>query len=174
MVPFQLLNSARATGACIIQLVPRVLIVKALLSVVLVLAFSTHAANAKMSPTQMSCLLGDVLGQNRADDVRQTLTPMTPSWPDENRDAAIEQLEGLLQAPSFAGANVYLVGKLGEDLEAHLLVMRLARGEVAGALLRYEWAPDGFILTGMDFKSDINKLIEINFLQQPELLSCPS
>lgn len=144
-------------------------------SVIFTLAVATAGpAMAQMSATEMSCRLSSLVAENRSADVGATIRPITPSWTESSRDAAIRQLEEVLRTPTFAGGTVYRIARLGEDLEEHLLVFRLIKGEVAGARVLYEWAPDGPVLTGMDFKSDISLLMQQPFLQEPEIVDCAS
>lgn len=100
------------------------------------------------------------------------MTEFADRWTDANRIGAIESLTSMVTPEPFAGGAVYRIAKFGEDLEEHLIVLRLATGEVAGMRLLYEWTPDGLKLTTMDFKRRFPDMIATQILMPPEPIDC--
>jgi len=125
------------------------------------------------NPTDTSCRLLEIIGQNQATEIRNAMNSYAKNWNAPSRNAVISRLENLLAEPVFAGGSVYRVGKLGDDFEEHLLVLRLTKGEVSGARLLYEWTPDGIALTKLEVKGNLAEITENGFLQAPEILECP-
>lgn len=107
---------------------------------------------AAATALEQSCRMLSVIGGNAADEVASVFAEVLARWPEQNRVGATQQMEQMLGQLSYAGGNVYEIGRFGEDVVDHLLVLRRAEGETAGLLLRYEWTPDGMALTKMDYK----------------------
>lgn len=125
------------------------------------------------SPSEDSCDILDLIGQNRSPgEVREVMAPKTATWSRGNREALIERLEALLLETTFNGGAVYSAGKLGDNFEEHLVILRLNEGEIAGARLSYEWTPSGLSLTNLEVKSDLKELLAQAFLQEPEEIRC--
>ena len=122
---------------------------------------------------EQSCQMLAVLGGNQVEEVAPTLGRLAGRWPEQNITGATEQLTQMLGQIAFAGGNVYELGRLGDDLVEHLIVLRLAEGETAGMQLSYEWTPEGLALTRMDFKLNYTTELglEIPIGAAPE--SCP-
>lgn len=131
------------------------------------------ATAAAADPVASTCRFLDVVSGNKVDEVDALMADLGSRWVDSSRAGAIESLTTLLTQSKFAGGNVYRIAQLGEDLEEHLVVLRLERGEVAGARLLYEWTPDGLALTTMEFKRKFSEMIASQFAQQPEPVACP-
>lgn len=129
-------------------------------------------AYGQPSPSEDSCEILDLIGQNRSGEVREVILPKTDTWSPASREALIVRLEELLLETRFNGGAVYSAGKLGNNFEEHLLILRLAAGEIAGARLSYEWTPSGLSLTNLVFKSDLTELMAQPFLQDPEEIRC--
>lgn len=129
-------------------------------------------AFGQTSPTEVSCEILDLIGQNRSGKVQEVLVAKTASWNPASRDGLVERLEALLLETSFSGGTLYGAGKLGNDFEEHLLLLRLAKGEIAGARLSYEWTPVGLTLTNLEFKSDLHELMAQPFLSAPVAIRC--
>lgn len=102
--------------------------------------------------SEKSCAVLDVIGADRADGLAPLFADLGAHWPKENREGLVSRLTELLGALDFAGGNVYLLNKLGDDLEEHLVLLRLSDGEVAGMRLRYEWTPEGMKLVKVNFE----------------------
>ena len=133
---------------------------------------ATTAAQADTA-TDQSCRLLGVLGGNRTGDIAPALADIAARWPEPNRAAAVERMTGLLGQIAFAGGNVYEIGRLGEDLVEHLVVLRLADGETAGMRLSYEWTPEGLSLTTLDLKLDYMTELGLTIPVRAEPLACP-
>lgn len=136
-------------------------------------ALAIWPALVSAEPIEQSCRLLDVMANNQADEVETLMTEVAARWPALNRVAAIERLQELLATAPFVDGSVYRTARLGEDLEEHLVVLRLAAGELAGARLLYEWTPTGPALTVFDFKQEFPELITGQLLPQSEPLACP-
>ncbi|MBB5519536.1 hypothetical protein [Amphiplicatus metriothermophilus] len=109
-------------------------------------------SSAASTPLAKSCAVLDVIGTDRTDGLAPLFADLGAHWPKENREGLINRLTELLGALDFAGGNVYLLNKFGDDLEEHLVLLRLAGGEVAGMRLRYEWTPAGMKLVTVNFE----------------------
>ena len=118
------------------------------------IAVATAGAARADTAVEQSCRLLAVLGGNQAEQVAPTLADLAARWVEENRVGVSQRLSGMLAEVSFAGGNVYQLGRLGDDLVEHLVVLRLEDGETAGLQLVYEWTPDGLALTRLNFKLD--------------------
>ncbi|GAB4519493.1 MAG: hypothetical protein Kow00133_05270 [Amphiplicatus sp.] len=115
---------------------------------------SAGAANssAAATPLAKSCAMLNVIGADRTDGLAPLFAELGAHWPKKNREDLVDRLTELLGALDFAGGNVYLLNKFSDDLEEHLLLLRLAGGEVAGMRLRYEWTPEGMKLIKVNFE----------------------
>lgn len=114
---------------------------------------------AAADPVGDSCALLSVLGGNDTAGVDGLVDQISTLWPQENRDTAKQQFGALAGGNSFDGGNLYRLSKLGDDLEDHLVVLRLKTGELSGVWLRYEWTADGLGLVTLDIKRRITDLI---------------
>lgn len=130
------------------------------------------AAPVIAAPQEDSCALLDIIGSNKTTEVETALTEMADYWLPQSRVAVIEQLQQFLTPAPFIGGSVYRVAKLGDDLEEHVMLLRLRRGEVVGVRLRYEWTSDGLKLTGLDLKDKIDELSILNFGGAPVEITC--
>lgn len=135
----------------------------------LILVPSTAYAN----PVEFTCGLLSAIGGNNPDAVAPALEVMTSRWSEENRSTAVNRMETLAAGGVFAGGNVYRIAALGEDLEEHIVILRLKAGEVSGLRLRYEWTPDGSRLVSFEAKRQFNELMAAPAMQPPEPISCP-
>ena len=137
-------------------------------------AFLSLALSGPLSadPVQDSCMFLNVLGQNDASAVDAMIDGVATRWTPENRETATQQISVLASGNSFAGGNLYVVSKLGDDLEDHLIILRLKTGEVSGVLLRYEWSPDGLTLVNLDIKRRIGELLPTRILGIREAVQC--
>lgn len=124
-------------------------------------------------PEAISCKMMAVLSQNRVAELEPTLNEFAARWVPESRDGAIQQLSALLSSQPFVGGSVHRTTKLGEDLEEHVILLRLKDGEVAAMRMRYEWTPDGLTLAGVDFKRQVEELSTLPFPSVPEEIDCP-
>jgi phage-related minor tail protein len=131
------------------------------------------AQGAGATPTDLSCRFLDVLGGNKAGEVEALMADLAQAWPEGNRTEATQRLQALLGDVAFAGGSVYRMAQLGQDLEEHLVLLRLSEGELVGARLLYEWAPEGMRLTSLDFNDDYADMTATQVLQPPEPLGCP-
>lgn len=129
---------------------------------------TTYAA-----PLEDSCRVLAVIGQNNAAGVEDMMIELADRWTDENRKAATLSLKAMLAPAPFVGGSVYRIAKIGDDLEEHLLVLRLSAGEIAGMRLLYEWTPDGLKLTSLDFKRRYGDIIAAQIMMSPEPIGCP-
>jgi len=129
-------------------------------------------ANADVALAQ-SCRLLAIMGGNAVNQVEPTMNELTARWPEQNRAAAVEQISRMLAQISFAGGNVYEIGRLGEDRAEHLVVVRLAAGETAGMRLSYEWTAEGLALTQLDLKLDYIKDLGLQIPARAEPEPCP-
>lgn len=143
------------------------------INTVAVLVVLAGAAPAVAAPQEDSCALLDIIGGNKATEVEASLTEMADRWLTKSRIAVIEQLQQILTPAPFVGGSVYRVAKLGDDLEEHIMLLRLRPGEIVGVRLRYEWTPDGLKLTGLDLKQKIDELSVLNFGGAPVEIACP-
>jgi hypothetical protein len=140
--------------------------------VFLAAAFAGLATQADV-PLAQSCRLLDIMGGNRTEAVAPALAELAARWPEENRSAAVAQISRMVAEIAFSGGNVYEIGRLGEDLVEHLVVLRLAAGETAGMRLSYEWTPDGLALTRLDLKLDYATGLGLPIPARAEPLACP-
>lgn len=136
------------------------------------LSFCLAGSAAFAAPADASCRVLAVIGGNDATAIAPMMTEFADRWTDANRTGAIESLTSMVTPEPFAGGAVYRIAKFGEDLEEHLIVLRLATGEVAGMRLLYEWTPDGLQLTTMDFKRRFPDMIATQILMPPEPIDC--
>lgn len=132
---------------------------------------SLHGAWA--DPAQDSCHFLAVVGGNQPEGVGPLLGNIAAKWIPESRSRAVATLTDLMSKQRFAGGSVYRIARLGEDLEEHLVLLRLDGGELAGARLLYEWTPDGIRLTTLDFQRKYAEIIARPFLMAPEPIACP-
>jgi hypothetical protein len=109
-------------------------------------------------PVSSSCLVAEILGDNRADRISAISSTVATNWTETNRAAMTERLETLLSQVRFAGGSVFVTGALEGFMEHHLVALRLEGGEIAGVSLRYEWGPEAFRLVEFDFKQNIGDL----------------
>jgi hypothetical protein len=93
-------------------------------------------------------------------------------WAPKSRENAISTLQSLVRELQFDGGNAYVVAKLGEDYEDHILAIRLQAGEVAAARLTYEWTPDGLRLTAMNFRRRITEMLPVGMATSGILIDC--
>lgn len=125
------------------------------------------------TPDEQSCRLLAVIGGNKVDEIEAAVTELAGKWTDTNRAGAVTSLKGLMAPAPFAGGSVYRIARLGDDLEEHLIILRLKEGEIAGMRMLYEWSPDGLVLTTMDFKRRYPDIIGTQILATPERIACP-
>lgn len=126
----------------------------------------------KASPNKASCLFLKVLGNNDTASVRSMMEEIAYTWPEANRTEATKTLIKVLSELDFAGGFIWQIAKLGEDIEEHLVILRLAKGEVGGARLLYQWSPDGLALTGIEFERRYAELVSTQVLQTPQAVHC--
>jgi hypothetical protein len=124
-------------------------------------------------PATDSCRLLAVIGGNLAADVPSLVEEVGGLWSAENRSLAVQQLSGLASGGSFAGGSVWRIASLGDDVEEHLVILRLREGEVSGMRLRYEWTPEGLALVSLEIKRQFSELVAGPVLQPPERVACP-
>lgn len=145
------------------------------LRVATVLAFvCASPMMASANPDRISCEVMAVLSTNDTAALAPLLDEIASRWITDARVGAVEQLSGLIASEPFVGGSVHRLVKLGEDLEEHVILLRLREGEVAGMRMRYEWSPDGLTLAGIDFKRQIAELTTLPFRSVPETVDCPS
>lgn len=128
---------------------------------------------AQAVPAEDSCRILSVIGQNNAAGVEDLMIDLADRWTEVNRTGAIESLKSMLEPAPFAGGSVYRIARIGEDLEEHLIILRLSAGEVAGMRLLYEWTPEGLKLTSLDFKRRFADMIATQVMMPPEPIACP-
>lgn len=138
------------------------------------LCISAVATHVQAAPLDSSCMVLDVIGGNKTNESSPLVSKLAPHWSAKNRDGLTEQLDKLLANLKFAGGSVYRTAILGDDLEEHLIILRLHQGEVAGMLLRYEWSPAGMKLITMEFERKYADYIDTQMLQKPKKLDCSS
>ena len=131
------------------------------------------ASSVSASPIESSCLFLKVLGGNDASSVTAMVDEIASAWPEGNRSEASAALTNVLKELEFAGGSIWQIAKLGEDLEEHLVILRLSKGEVSSARLLYQWSPDGLALAGLDFQRQYPQIISKQFLQTPQPVECP-
>jgi hypothetical protein len=153
---------------CVLKEIPVFFIRAAVLSVVICGAPAVAIAN----PETTSCKMLEVLSQNKIEEIEPTLNDFAARWLPQSRNGAISQLTELLKTEPFVGGSVHRITKLGNDLEEHIVLLRLRMGEVAAMRLRYEWSPDGLTLAGMDFKRQVADLTTLSFVSVPEEVIC--
>ena len=141
---------------------------KTLIAVATVFAAQSVAAN----PVEHSCHFLEVMGNNRVGDVQSMMGSIAPEFSQDRVSQAVSQFETLLRGSIFDGGSAWLVGKLGDDLEEHLIILRLSEGEVAGARLRYEWSADAPKLASIEFKRQFAEYAAQPFLQALERIDC--
>ena len=124
------------------------------------------------APQEDTCRLLKVLGSNDGDAIPSLLSEIAPAFSAERGAEASNQLKAMLGAPIFRGGSAWLIGSMGDDLEEHLLLLRLRDGEVAGARVRYEWYADGMSIVSLEFHRNFAKYAERPFLQPPEPILC--
>ncbi|WP_172299986.1 hypothetical protein [Pseudoruegeria sp. HB172150] len=137
------------------------------------LTAAVYSASAAAEPLEQSCRILDVVGNNRAGMVNELVEEISTRWPQSNRDGAQQNFAKLLEEQVFSGGTVYQIAKLGDDVEEHLILLRLKLGEIAGIRLLYEWSPDGMAVTNLEFKRKFVEYAERPFLQEPVALDCP-
>jgi hypothetical protein len=125
------------------------------------------------APVEDSCRVLAVIGQNDTAKVEEVMIELADRWTEANRTGAIETLKAMLDPAPFSGGSVYRIAKIGDDLEEHLVVLRLSEGEIAGMRLLYEWTPDGLKLTSLDFKRRYADIISAQIMMPPEPIDCP-
>ncbi|WP_425091756.1 hypothetical protein [Tropicimonas sp. S265A] len=144
----------------------------ALLSVVL--ASSCFALPAVADTTDKTCRFLEVIGSNDGASVSAMLDDIAPNFSAERRSSASQSLEALVSSPIFNGGSAWRIAALGNDLEEHLVILRLTEGEVAGGRLRYEWSPDGLALVSLEFQRQYAEYTSAGFLMTPEPITCGS
>lgn len=137
-----------------------------------VVAILAGLTGAHADPVKQTCRFLDVMGGNRVGEVESMVAELAARWVPDARSAAVTQLSRLLEAGAYAGGNAYLVASMGDDLEEHLVLLRLVEGEVSGVRMRYEWTPDGLQLVAMDFKRRFEEYADTQFLRMPERIAC--
>jgi len=144
----------------------------AALALALALA-APSATTAEADPQDQSCALLTVLGDNAVLGTEVAIDDLAARWAPQTRAAAQESLGALVAQNLFAGGTAYRLARFGDDLEEHLLLLRLRGGEVAAIRLIYEWAPDGPTLTVLDFKRRYTELPPAPYSATPQPLDCP-
>ncbi|NNK68125.1 MAG: hypothetical protein HKO95_15475 [Rhodobacteraceae bacterium] len=81
-------------------------------------------------------------------------------------------MTSLVRDIQFDGGNAYVVAKLGEDYEDHILAIRMKTGELAAARLTYEWTPDGMQLSVMNFKRRMSEMLPVGMPITGERIDC--
>ena len=130
------------------------------------------ATSAAAEPAADTCRILDVTGGNKVDEVAPLIVALATRWTPENRARAIETLQALLRDVRFDGGNAYVVARLGEDYEDHVLALRIVGGELAAARLTYEWTPDGMRLTVLNFQRRISALFPVGMPLAAEPIDC--
>ncbi len=140
-------------------------------AVVATVVFSSGSALA--GPVGQSCQLLAAIGGNDAAAIESSLKKSITRWPEANRTSLIKRLKELVGTLKFAGGTLYRVAKLGDDIEEHLVLLRLEKGEVAGMRIRYEWGPNEMLLVSINFERVYQNYIKRPFLQTPAKIECP-
>ena len=130
------------------------------------------ATAAAADPASDSCEFLDVVGNNKRFAVEPMLAELADRWPAQSRTNAVATLKTLLQELEFDGGNVYVVSRLGDDYEDHILAIRLKTGELAAGRLTYEWTPEGLRLTGMNFKRRMSEMLPVGAPMLADPLDC--
>lgn len=127
---------------------------------------------AVAGPTERSCQLLAAIGGNSPAAIEVALRDSVRHWPEANRSKLIERLQKLVGELKFAGGNVYRIAKFGDDIEEHLLVLRLAKGEVAGMRIRYEWGPKEMTMVTVKFERVYENYVKDQFLPSALKIDC--
>lgn len=140
----------------------------ALSAVIVLVGAHTSAAN----PMKDTCSMLAAIGANNPDAVESALSDIGARWQAANRTSAIQQMRTLASGNTFAGGNAYRISKLGDDVEEHIVLLRLRQGEVSAMRLRYEWTPDGLKLVSLEAKRKVTELTQNRVVIDPPLLDC--
>ncbi|MBT8476228.1 MAG: hypothetical protein KJO78_12225 [Alphaproteobacteria bacterium] len=138
----------------------------------LCLSIAAITTTADADPAEDSCRLLSVTSENRAADIEPLLNELASRWAPNSRNNAIETLTSLVRDIQFDGGNAYVVAKLGEDYEDHILAIRMKNGELAAARLTYEWTPDGMQLSVMNFKRRMSEMLPVGMPITGERIDC--
>lgn len=147
-----------------------------LLAAFLAVLAAGGAGAARADPQADSCRFLDVVATNRSEAVPDLIEAIGAAWTATNRAALTEKFTAITKGIPMQGGSVWRVARFGEDLEEHLLLLRLTSGELAGMRLRYEAAVTGAPrLVAIAFEREVPALYKGGALPATaEALSCPS
>ena len=130
------------------------------------------ASHTSADPATDTCRLLAAIGGNDPNAVELALKDIGARWPEENVNRAIAQMKTVASGDVFVGGNAYLISKLGDDMEEHLVVLRLKAGEISAMRLRYEWTPDGLKLVNLETKRSITDILRNSYVLQSPQVDC--
>ncbi|MEM6577134.1 MAG: hypothetical protein AAF678_01460 [Pseudomonadota bacterium] len=139
---------------------------------VLIAVAGISSGAAQADPTTNTCRFLDVMGSNNVVELADTLAEIAPRFSEDRNEQAAQQLGTVLEASPFIGGSAWRVVKFGEDIEEHLVLIRLKEGEVAGARLRYEWTAQGLSMVNLEVQRKYAEFTALQFTQAPERLDC--
>lgn len=125
------------------------------------------------NPVDQSCQILKVIGDNDAAAVTELVETISDRWSEESRQQAVGQLTNLASAGAFAGGSLYRLSKLGDDLEDHLILLRLRQGGLSAMWLRYEAGPGGMRVGVLDINRRVSQLVPDRALGMLEPVECP-
>lgn len=137
------------------------------------LVVTLGASPGQADPVADTCAIAQALGGNARLEINAAIDSIAERWSPENRAAAKSRFGEFAAEGLFAGASAYRMIRFGDDLEEHLVLLRLRGGEVAAVRLIYEWTSEGPRMTVLDFKRRYSELSPAPYPAMPEAISCP-
>ncbi|MGI9371103.1 MAG: hypothetical protein ACR2OJ_01285 [Hyphomicrobiales bacterium] len=137
-----------------------------------VLFLASTLPSAAATPQQQSCGLLKSLSSGNLKTQLNAFHKLIGHWNQNSIQNFQKNARTSLQNTKVIGADLYLIGNFGQNLQDHLIIVRNAPGGVGYIRVHYEWAPKEPRAEYVAFEDHFSVIIQKAFPQAPKKLSC--
>ncbi len=123
-------------------------------------------------PLAETCNLIHALSTGGADAGTKALVDMASHWPDDDQIKLAALIAPVLRKFEYQGGVPYLVADLDDNMQEHLVTMRIAGPGMVYLRSIYQHAQAGLGFAHIELQDKYKKIASFAFAQKPEKLSC--
>lgn len=145
-------------------------------SVILVglFAFALPTPSFATDPRDQSCgLINALVNGGAAGVLEYTKSTLAAHWGEEDQNKLVEPMLQQFAIHEFVGGSAFLIADLGDDMQEHLLTLKLdGFGTFYGRIIYEKLGKDSFGMRSIMFEDDFPQVSVRPYLQKPVPLPC--
>ncbi len=123
-------------------------------------------------PLEETCKLVSALTKDGGDGGTKAIVNMASHWPEADQIKLAAIMNPALQKFDYVGGDVYLVADLDDNMQEHLVTMRIKGVSMVYIRLIYQHSNSELRFAHIEFQEKFKKVASYAFAQKPEKLSC--